>query len=156
MATDDETPGDLTSVGKHHGNQPPTHTGQTVRSPEGPDPQGESAQSSAALFQLLRSADGDRVQLKTYSPRAVVSDPEGEDEELGQYRTVDALREGLENANIEGWTAVFADSETGQTIVEPDVSPDHSWIGNVRYQTVTFFADEDAATTYADKHDSSV
>lgn len=147
-----DIPDDLTSVGTHHGNQPPTKSGQTVRSPEGPDPSGGSARPSPALFQVLRDPAGNRVEVYAHSPRAVVPDP-NEGEEEGQYRTVDALRKGLAEVDIEGWTAVFEDAEAERVLVETDVTPDHAWIGQERFPAITFFADEEAANTYAREHD---
>lgn len=144
----DDIPDDLTDVGKHQGGDAPTETGQTVRSPTGPDPGTEEASPSHALFQVVGTPAGERLTVQTYPPRTDVPPPDDGDE-VGQYRTVDALRDGLADAGIEGWTAVFHDEETDRTIVSSDVTADHPWIGNPRYATVHLFADADAAQDYA-------
>jgi hypothetical protein len=144
-----DVPDDLTSVGRHHGNDPPTETGQEVRSPSGPPPDSTAAEPSPALFQLVRAADPDRVQIRVHSARADVPPPEEGPEELGQYRTVEALREALADADVDGHTAVFEDAEAEKVLTDAPVTPDHAWIGQPRYETVTFFADPDAAAAYA-------
>lgn len=150
-----DIPEDLTSIGTHRGNQPPTKTGQTVRSPDGPDPRDKPAEASPALYQLVRSPEEDRLQIRTHSPRAVVPEPD-DGEEVGQYRTVQALREALDELSLEGWTAVFEDTEANRALVEPDVHSDHAWIGQPRYPTITFFEDDEAANQFAEDHERPV
>lgn len=147
-----DTPEDLTAIGTHRGNQPPTETGQTVRSPDGPDPSDKPTDPSPALYQLVQSSSEDRLQLRTHSPRAVVSAPDT-GEEVGQYRTVKGLRDALRTVSLEGWTAVFEDTESNRVLVDTDVDPDHAWIGRPRYPTITFFEDEAEATTFAEEHE---
>lgn len=149
-----DIPDDLTDVGTHHGKDAPTETGQTVRSPEGPDPGAEEAQATQALFQIVRAPSGDQISVELHSPRAELSAPE-EGEELGQYRAVDALRNALAEAGIDGWTAVFEDPDARAPIVSSDVTPDHSWIGQRNYRTITFFADPEAARTFAQASERS-
>jgi hypothetical protein len=144
-----DVPDDLTDVGRHRGNDPPTDTGQEVRSPSGPDPDSTPADPAPALFQVVRAADPDRVQVRVHSPRADVPPPEDGPDELGQYRTVEALREALADAAIEGYTAVFEDAAADKVLTDADVTPDHAWIGQPRYETITFFADAAAADEYA-------
>jgi hypothetical protein len=145
----DDLPDDLTSVGRHHGNEPPTETGQEVRSPEGPDPDSSPATPAPALFQVVRHADADRIQVRVHSARAEVSAPEADDvEELGQYRSVDVLREALTDADVEGRIAIFEDAESETVLTEEQVSPAHSWIGQPRYERITFVADEGDASDY--------
>lgn len=151
-----DVPDDLTSVGRHRGNDPPTETGQEVRSPDGPDPETKSAEPTPALFQVLRTADPDRVQVRAHSPRADVPSPEDDTEELGRPRTVDALRDALKNAEIDGSTAVFEDAEADRVLTDTSVTPDHAWIGRPRFETITFFADEDAASEYVRGLDASL
>lgn len=148
-----DIPDDLTAIGTHHGNEPPPDTGQSVRSPEGPDPGSEPVKISDALFQLIRDPDypNGRLEVRTYTARAVVSEPD-EGEEVGQYRTVEALREVLGDVSIEGTTAVFEDAEAGRFLVDPEVRPDHAWIGQARYPRITFFADQEAATQFVKAH----
>jgi len=148
-----DVPDDLTSVGRHHGNEPPTETGQEVRSPSGPDPDSTPADPAPALFQLVRDTSPDRVQIRVHSPRADVPAPADGPEEIGQYRTVASLREALADAEIDGHAAVFEDVEAEKVLTDTDVTPDHAWIGQPRYETITFFADADAATEYADSLD---
>jgi len=143
-----DVPDDLTSVGRHQGNDPPTETGQEVRSPDGPDPETSPATPTPALFQLVRDPDTNRIQIRVHSPRADVPAPDDGPDELGQYRTVDDLRAALEDASIDGHTAVFEDAELDKVLTEADVSPDHAWIGQPRYEVVTFFADDAAAAEY--------
>lgn len=150
-----DVPDDLTSVGRHHGNDPPTETGQEVRSPEGPDPESDPADPAPALFQLLRDSDTDRIQIRVHSPRAEVPSPEEGPDELGQYRTVNALRDALDEASIGGRTAVFEDAQTGKMLTDSDVSSDHAWIGQPRYEVVTFFPDQESANEYMYDSDSS-
>lgn len=150
-----DIPDDLTSVGSHHGNEPPTETGQEVRSPSGPPPDSTPADPAPALFQVVRYPDPTRVQIRVHSPRADVPPPEDGPEELGQYRTVAALREALADAEIDGSTAVFEDAETDKVLTDADVTPDHAWIGQPRYETITFFADADAADAYVADRSSS-
>jgi hypothetical protein len=150
-----DVPDDLTTVGRHQGNAPPTETGQEVRSPDGPEPDTTPATPSRALFQLVRTPDNDRVQIRVHSPRADVPPPDDETEEIGQYRRIDALRAALEAASIDGQTAVFDDAETGKLLTDSDVSSDHAWIGKPRYEVITFFSDDDAATAYAQNPDQS-
>jgi hypothetical protein len=144
-----DVPDDLTSVGRHHGNEPPTETGQEVRSPEGPDPDSKPATPAPALFQLVRQADVDRVQIRVHSARAQISPPEAEDtEELGQYRSVDDLRAALADVGLEGRTAIFEDAESETVLTDADVTPDHPWIGQPRYERITFVSDEGAVSDY--------
>ncbi len=150
-----DVPDDLTSVGRHYGNDPPTETSQEVRSPKGPDPDTTPAEPSPALFQLVREPGADRVQIRVHSARAKVPAPEDGPEEIGQYRTVEALRDALAEASIEGRTAVFEDAETDQVLTDSDVSADHAWIGRPRYEVITFFADADAAEKYVQGLDVS-
>ena len=144
-----DTPDDLPSVGTHRGNDSPGDLGQTISSPEGPDPSPGTAHPADALFQLVTSASGDRVQMRVHSARTHVSPPaETDREEIGQYRTVDALRDALDEAGIEGWTGVFENPSAGR-VLTAEVSPDHSWIGSEEYTTITFFPEADAAADYA-------
>ena len=150
-----DVPDDLTSVGRHRGNEPPTETGQEVRSPEGPDPETTPADPAPALFQVVRASDPDRVQVRVHSPRAEVPAPEEEFDEIGQYRTVDGLRDALTEAAIDGYWAVFEDAEADRVLTDAKVTPDHAWIGRPRFETTSFFADEDAADAYAHGLDAS-
>ncbi len=144
-----DVPDDLSSVGTHHGNDPPTETGQEVRSPDGPDPSTKPATPAQALFQLVRRSAADHLQIRVHSPRAEVSPPDDEDvEEIGQYRSVEALRDALADLPIDGRTAIFEDATANAALTENDVSPDHAWIGQPRYERITFVADEDAADDY--------
>jgi len=144
-----DLPNDLTSVGAHEGNSPPTNTSQTVRCPQGPDPSSEAAQPSSALYQLLRPASAGQLQIRVHPPRAQIAAPADDTEEIGQYRTVEALRTALAEASVEEWTGVFEDAEAGRVITDA-VTSDHPWIGQPRYETVTLFAEADAATAYAE------
>lgn len=145
----DDLPDDLTSVGRHHGNEPPTETGQEVRSPEGPDPDSTQATPAPALFQVIRDSSADRIQVRVHSARTESPPSDDEDvEELGQYRSVDALREALAEAPIEGRTAIFEDAEADTVLTETDVSADHPWIGQARYKRITFVPDEGAVSEY--------
>lgn len=147
-----DIPDDLTDVGVHHGNQPPSDTGQTVRSPTGPDPDATEAQPSPALFQLVRADAENRLTVHAHSARAEVSAPKG-GTEVGQYRTVDPLRDALEDEDVEGWAAVFEDVEANRVLVETNVTAQHAWIGQPRYSTITFFQTAEAATAFADAHE---
>lgn len=144
-----DIPDDLTSVGRHHGGDPPEKTGQTVSSPEGPDPSASQAEPSPALFRLVRRADADQLQIRVHSPRAELSEIEDDAEELGQYRTAEALRDALADAGIDGWTGVFEDAEANR-VLSDTVAPDHVWIGQPRYERITLFADPNAAADYAE------
>lgn len=144
-----DIPEDLSAVGTHRGNPSPNDIGQTVGSPEGPDPEAQSAQPAAALFQVVRASSGTRIQVRIHPPRAQVPPPEDETEEMGQFRTVEGLRDALSDASIEGWIGVFEDEEADRTLTD-EVTPDHPWIGQDRYRTVTLFADPEAAAAYAE------
>ncbi len=143
-----DIPDDLTDVGVHHGNQPPPDTGQTVRSPTGPDPGANEARSSPALFQVVRTPSKDRLAVHAHSARAEVAAPD-EGEEVGQYRTVAALRDALTDEGIEGWAAVFEDAEADRVLVETNVTADHAWIGQSRYPTITLFESAEEARAFA-------
>lgn len=149
-----DIPEDLTDVGTHRGNEPPPETGQTVRSPTGPDPNATEAVPSPALFQLVRADDEDRLSLHLHSARAEVSAPET-GTEIGRHRTVDALRDALEEEGVDGHAAVFKDTEADRVLVETDVTADHPWIGQPRYATIAFFETAEAATAFADAHERS-
>jgi hypothetical protein len=149
-----DLPDDLTAVGHHRGNDAPTETGKEVRCPEGPPPDSSPATPATALFQLVHQTDADRLQIRVHSARAQISPPEDEDiEELGQYRSVEDLREALADASVEGRTAVFEDAETDNVLTDADVSPDHAWIGQPRYERITFVKDEGAASDYLSELD---
>lgn len=150
----EDIPDDLTDVGTHGGNQPPTETGQTVRAPTGPDPSAEEAQPVSALFQVIRDSSPQRLTVQTYSARTELSEPE-EGKQIGQYRTVESLRDALAQAGIDGWTAVFEEKDGDRFILSPDVTADHSWIGQPAYQRVTFFADEEDAHSYVEVREGS-
>jgi len=144
-----DLPDDLTAVGRHRGNDAPTETGKEVRCPEGPPPDATPATPATALFQVVRRPDPDRIQIRIHSARAQISAPEHEEtEEIGQYRSVDDLRAGLADVSIEGRTAVFEDAEADTVLTDTDVSPDHAWIGQPRYERITFVEDEGAASDY--------
>ena len=143
-----DIPDDLTDVGTHHGNQPPPDTGQTVRSPAGPDPEAGEAQPAPALFQMVRDPSESRLTVHAHSARAEVEAPD-EGTDVGQYRTVEALREALSEEGIEGSAAVFEDAEADRTLVETEVTADHAWIGQSRYPTITFFEREEDARKFA-------
>jgi hypothetical protein len=144
-----DLPDDLTSVGRHHGNDPPTDTGQEVRSPEGPDPESKPATPAPALFQVVRQPDAHRVQIRVHSARANISPPEDEGtEELGQYRSVDDLRAALSDADVDGRIAVFEDAESDTVLTDADASSDHPWIGQPRYERITFVPDEGDVSDY--------
>lgn len=147
-----DIPDDLTDVGFHRGNPSPRETGQTVRSPEGPDPGASEAQPSTALFQLVRTPSERRLTVRSHSARAEVPAPE-EGEEVGQYRTVDALREALAEAGVEGMAAVFEDAEANRVLVDDDVTAEHTWIGQARYPTIVFFEAPEDARAFADAHE---
>ncbi|PQJ33585.1 hypothetical protein BSZ35_02310 [Salinibacter sp. 10B] len=150
----DDLPDDLTSVGSHHGNQPPTETGQEVRSPSGPDPDSTPASPTPALFQLVRETDANRIQVRVHSARAQVSSPEAETiEEVGQYRTVDELRTALREAPIEGRIAIFEDAKTETVLTDDDATADHPWIGQPRYERITFVSDDAAVSNYVNSLD---
>ena len=149
----DDLPSDLTTVGSHHGNQPPEETGQTVSSPEGPDPSGTTARPAPALFQVVRAPGADRIEIQAHSARAEVEAPE-DGTEIGQFRTAEALREALADADVDGWTGVFQDDEA-ERVWTDEVTAEHAWIGHPRYSTVVLFADAEAAADYADQLHSS-
>jgi hypothetical protein len=146
----DDLPDDLTSVGSHHGNDPPTETGQEVRSPDGPDPDSSPASPAPALFQLVRDTAQDRLQIRVHSARTEAPPtPDSEDvEEIGQYRSVDALRAALREESIEGRVAVFEDAESETVLTDERVTADHAWIGQPRYERITFVADEGDVSDY--------
>lgn len=144
-----DIPDDLTDVGIHHGNQPPPDTGQTVRSPTGPDPETTEATPSPALFQVVRPPSENRLTVYAHSARAEVSTPD-EGEEVAQCRTVAALREALRDVSLDGHAAVFEDAEADRVLVETTVTADHAWIGQSRYPTITFFESAEEAQAFAD------
>lgn len=153
----DDLPDDLTSVGSHQGNQPPTETGQEVRSPAGPDPDAKPASPAPALFQLLKDTANNRIQIRVHSARAEISPPaEEEVTEMGQYRSVEQLRDALHEASIEGRTAIFEDAEADKVLTDADVSATHPWIGQPRYERITFVADEAAVSEYVNGLDRPV
>ena len=149
-----DIPEDLTNVGAHHGNDPPPETGQTVRSPEGPNPSASAARPSPALFQLVRSPSENRLTVHAHSARAEVSDPEDGEEEVGQYRTVEALREALADEHIDEMVVVFEDAEANRMLVESDVTADHAWIGQPRYRRIGFFESAEEAESFAAARDA--
>jgi hypothetical protein len=146
----DDLPDDLTSVGRHHGNEPPTETGQEVRSPDGPDPDSSPASPAPALFQLVRDTAQDRLQIRVHSARAEEppTPADADVEEIGQYRSVDALRAALADESIDGTIAVFEDAESETVLTDDDVTPNHTWIGQPRYERITFVADEGDISDY--------
>jgi len=147
-----DLPDDLSDVGTHRGNQPPTETGQTVRSPEGPDPGTSDAQPSPALFQIVRKPNEGRLVLRMHSARVEeVEETEG-DEELGRYRTEDAVRDGLSEVGIAGRVAVFEDAEADRVLVDADVTADHAWIGQPRFRVISFFDTREEADAFAEAH----
>jgi len=149
-----DLPDDLTSVGRHRGSEAPTETGKEVRCPEGPPPDSTPATPAPALFQLVHQPDADWLQIRVHSARAQIPAPEEEGpDELGQYRSVEDLREALADASIEGRTAIFEDAEADKVLTDTDVSPDHTWIGQPRYERITFVEDEGAVSDYVSELD---
>lgn len=147
-----DIPDDLTDIGTHRGNQPPPDTGQTVRSPTGPDPSASEAQPSSALFQVVQVPSENRLTVRAHSARAHVSAPD-EGEEVGQYRTADALRDALADVGIDGRVAVFEDAEANRVLVDEEVTANHAWIGQPRYPTVAFFETTEEAHAFAEAHE---
>ncbi|MFP4228773.1 MAG: hypothetical protein ACLFTE_08100 [Salinivenus sp.] len=144
-----DLPDDLPAIGTHRGNDAPEGLGQTINAPEGPDPSASPAHPTDALFQLVEDTSGDFLQIRTHSARAQVDPPEEAAlDERGQYRTVDALRDALADASVEGWTGVFENPTAGRVLTD-EVTPQHAWIGAEVYPTITLFPDADAATEYA-------
>lgn len=143
-----DIPDDLTDVGTYHGNQPPPDTGQTVRSPTGPNPETTEATPSPALFQMVRTSSEDRLTVHAHSARAEASAPD-EGEEEGRCRTVAALRDALRDEGLDGHAAVFEDAEAGRMLVETNVTADHNWIGQSRYPTIAFFESAEEAQAFA-------
>lgn len=144
-----DLPDDLPSVGTHRGNEPPTETGQEVRSPMGPEPHSTPATPSTALFQLVRNTENGHIQIRVHPARAEVTAPEDErTTEIGQYRSVDSLRIALDETGIAGTTAIFEDAEAENVLTDTDVAPTHPWIGQPRYERITFVPDEGAASDY--------
>lgn len=151
-----DLPDDLPSVGRHQGNDPPPETGQGVRSPDGPAPDSSPASPAPALFQLVRDTAHDRLQIRVHSARA--EDPPGPDDvdvdELGQYRSIDDLRAALRDATLDGRIAIFEDAEADTVLTDDDVTADHAWIGQPRYERITFVADEGDVSDYVSSLDS--
>lgn len=144
-----DLPDDLTSIGSHHGNQPPTETGQEVRSPSGPDPHSNPASPAPALFQLIRNTAEDQIQIRVHSARAEVDAPDADAvQEIGQYRSVEELREALADASVTDRIAIFEDAETDTVLTEADAGANHSWIGQPRYERITFVVDEEAVSDF--------
>ncbi|PSQ95205.1 MAG: hypothetical protein BRD55_11860 [Bacteroidetes bacterium SW_9_63_38] len=146
----DDLPDDLPSVGRHRGNDPPTETGKEVRSPEGPAPDSSPASPAPALFQLIHAPDRDRLQIRVHSARTEEPPmPDADDvTEIGQYRSVDDLRTALREKSIEGRVAVFEDAESETVLTDEDVTPSHAWIGQPRYERITFVADAGDVSDY--------
>ncbi len=150
-----DTPDDLPAVGTHRGGDSPGDLGLSKNSPEGPDPSGGTAHPADALFQLISDASDDRIQLRVHSARTHVSPPaEADREEIGQYRTVEALRDALDATGMDGWTGVFENPDAGRALTA-EVAPDHPWIGSEKYPTITFFPEADAASDFAASLDLS-
>jgi len=145
----DEIPRDLTTEGSHRGNDPPTDTGRTVRSPTGPDPASGSAHVTPALFQVMQATDGETVRIRVHPPRRVVEDADDGYTEVAQRRTPDALRETLDAMAAASYHAVFEVHDTGEICVEQETSLDHPWVTKPEYDVATFFRSADAATDYA-------
>ncbi len=149
-----DLPDDLSDVGTHRGNDPETETGQTVRSPTGPDPNATEAQPAPGLFVMVRAASGEWLSIQAHSARAEVAEPDDGDE-VGRYRSVEALRDALADAGMDGSVAVFEDAEADRVLVEDDVSAHHAWIGKPRYPRITLFRDADEADAFAEAHERS-
>ena len=149
-----DLPDDLSDVGTHRGNDPEPETGQTVRSPTGPDPNATEAQPAQGLFVVVRASSGEWLSIQAHSARAEVAGPD-EGEEVGQYRSVEALRDALADADMNEHVAVFEDAEADRVLVEDDVSAHHAWIGKPRYPRVTLFRDADEANAFAEAHERS-
>lgn len=149
-----DVPDDLTSVGSHRGNEAPTETGQEVRSPEGPDPNANPATPAPALFQLVRNTAADRLQIRVYPARAEIEAPESDEtEEIGQYRSVDELRTALSDASVDDRIAIFEDAEADTALTDAAVEADHPWIGQPRYERITFVVDESAVSDFVSELD---
>lgn len=146
----DEVPSDLTTEGSHRGNDPPTETGRTVRSPTGPDPASGSAQVTPALFQVMRATDGETVRIRVHPPRRVVEEADDGYSEVAQLRTPDALRETLDSLDSGDGHAVFEVHDSGEVYVEHETSLDHPWLTKPEYDVATFFRSAEAAAEYAD------
>lgn len=145
----DDVPDDLTSVGRHHGNEPPTETGQEVRSPDGPPPDASPASPAPALFQLVRDTEQDHLQVRVHSARTEEPPtPDDAIDEIGHYRSVDDLRAALREESVEGRVAVFEDAEAETVLTDANVTPDHAWIGQSRYERITFVEDEGDVSDY--------
>lgn len=148
-----DLPDDLPSVGRHQGNELPPEIGGA---PDGPDPDSSPASPIHALFQLVRDTAHDRLQIRVHSARAEdPPDPDADEAEaLGQYRSVDDLRAALRKESIADRIAVFEDAETETVLTDDDVTPEHAWIGNPRYERITFVAGEGDISAYVSSLDT--
>jgi len=148
-----DLPDDLSDVGTHRGNDPEPETGQTVRSPTGPDPNATEAQPALGLFVVVRAPSGQRLSIQAHSPQAEVGEPD-DGEEVGRYHSVEALRDALvDTAEMDAYVAVFEDAEADRVLVEDDVSARHPWIGKPRYPRITLFRDGEEADAFAEAHE---
>ncbi|WP_232798069.1 hypothetical protein [Salinibacter altiplanensis] len=145
-------PEDLSGVGTHRGNNPESETGQTVRSPTGPDPNATEAQPAPGLFLVVRAPSEERLSIQAHSAQAEVDGPDDGDE-VGRYRTVDALRAALADLEMSEYVAVFEDAEANRVLVEDDVSGQHAWIGTPRYPQITLFREAEKARAFAKAHE---
>ena len=147
-----DLPDDLPDVGAHRGDNPPEETGQTVRSPRGPDPSTSRARPAEALFQVIRDPAHGRLAVRAHPPRAEATAPETGDE-VGQFRTAEALRDALADVGLEEWVAVFEDAQADRMHVDDDVTAHHAWLGRARYSAVVFFETIEEARSFANGHD---
>jgi len=113
------------------------------------------ARPALALFVVVRTSSGGRLSVRAHSARADVPAPD-DGEEVGRCRSLDALREILADAGINGSVAVFEDAQANRVLVDEDVTVNHAWIGQPRYPRITFFRDPDEASAFAEEHERPV
>lgn len=150
-----DVPDDLTSEGTHRGNEPPSDTGRTVRSPEGPDPGSGSAKEAPALFQVMKAADGEPIRVRLHPPRRMVGTTDDGYEEIAQVYTPEDLRKALEDqaadqdAAVDDYHIVYESHDPAEVRTE-SAHLDDAALYRPTYDVATLFRSSEDASTYAD------
>lgn len=146
---DDRPYDDIPRTGGAHRKQiDEEHSGLNVRAPFPPSPeQQENAPSAPAAFQLSFNESTGAYRVRAWKDE--VGACEAGYGEVSRHQTRQELAASLEDVAPGRGFVVLESSETGEVFVEQEVNLRDDWTQDGRFDQITLFEDEEAASAYA-------